>query len=145
MALNQAFDADTLHVLRKAVLAEARAAGMPRDRAADVMIAVHELAANTVSHGAGTGRVRMDAVAGQLYCHVSDSGPDRAVGDAAGSGHAVSSWPVEAGHGLWLVRQVADLISVVNSPGGSEVTAVFTVPAAQAGHHGLPADASRAP
>jgi anti-sigma regulatory factor (Ser/Thr protein kinase) len=128
MALNQAFDADTLHVLRKAVLAEATAAGMPRDRATEVMIAVHELAANTVSHGAGTGRLRMHAAGGQLYCHVSDSGPARAAGDADGRGHAVSSWPVEASHGLWLVRQVADLVSVVNGPSGSEATAVFTMP-----------------
>jgi anti-sigma regulatory factor (Ser/Thr protein kinase) len=135
MALNRAFDAGTLHLLRKAVLAEATAAGMPRDRAADVMIAVHELAANAVRHGPGTGRLRMHALEGQLYCHVSDGGLVRAAGDAPDLAGA-QSWPVEAGHGLWLVRQVADLVTVVNSPGGAETTLVFSVPGAKRGAHG---------
>jgi anti-sigma regulatory factor (Ser/Thr protein kinase) len=135
MTLSQAFDAGTLHVLRKAVLAEARAAGMSRDRAADVMIAVHELAANTVSHGPGTGWLRMHARAGQLYCHVSDGHPVRAAGEAREHGPGPRSWPLQVGHGLWLVRQVADLVSVVNGPRGAEATAVFTVPGCAAGNH----------
>lgn len=134
MALNRAFDAGTLHLLRNAVLAEATAAGVPRDRAADVMIAVHELAANTVRHGTGTGRLRMHVLEGQLYCHVSDGELVREAGDAPGL--RAQSWPVEAGHGLWLVRQVADLVSVVNGPGGAETTLVFAVPEAEAGAHG---------
>ena len=51
MALDQTFDADTLADLRKAVLAVATAVGMPDHRAAEVMLAVHELAANAVRHG----------------------------------------------------------------------------------------------
>ncbi len=52
MALDLAFDAGTLSRLRKAVFDEAAGAGMPNHRAADVVIAVHELAANVVRHGA---------------------------------------------------------------------------------------------
>lgn len=44
MALDLAFDASTLSRLRKAVFDEAAGAGMPNHRAADVVIAVHELA-----------------------------------------------------------------------------------------------------
>jgi hypothetical protein len=40
MAPDQAFDAATPHELREAVLAEAAAAGLPDDRAAEVMLAV---------------------------------------------------------------------------------------------------------
>ena len=45
--------------LREAVLAHATAAGMPEARAADVMLVVHELAANAVRHGAGASHLRM--------------------------------------------------------------------------------------
>jgi histidine kinase-like protein len=57
LLLNQPFDANTLHQLRAAVLAHATQAGQPEHCASDVMLAVHELAANTVRHGAGTGRL----------------------------------------------------------------------------------------
>jgi anti-sigma regulatory factor (Ser/Thr protein kinase) len=136
VTLDQAFDAGTLHVLRKAVLAEAKAAGMPRDRAADVMIAVHELAANAVTHGAGTGRLRMRAVAGRLYCYVSDARPARAGDDARQGSADGQSWPVEVGHGLWLVRQVADVVSVINGRGGAEAMMVFTIRGSRVGDHG---------
>jgi anti-sigma regulatory factor (Ser/Thr protein kinase) len=144
--LDQAFDADTLLDLRKAVLAVAAAAGMPNDRATEVMLAVHELAANTVRHGGGTGRVRMHAAAGELHCQVSDAGPGGAGPGGAGPGGAgsggagpggadgyprrggaVTTWPVQPGHGLWLVQNVADRVSVAASPRGSEVTVVFAL------------------
>ncbi len=144
--MDQAFDADTLLDLRKAVLAVAAAAGMPNDRATEVMLAVHELAANTVRHGGGTGRVRMHAAAGELHCQVSDAGPGGAGPGGAGPGGAgpggagpggadgyprrggaVTTWPVQPGHGLWLVQNVADRVSVAASPRGSEVTVVFAL------------------
>lgn len=129
MALYRAFDADTLSGLRKAVLAEAAEAGMPRDRATDVMLAVHELAANAVRHGAGAGRLEMGVRDGRLYCQVSDLGP------ASGNGQAVrpepaaaQAWPVRRGHGLWIVQAAADQMSVASGSDGSQVTAVFTLP-----------------
>lgn len=136
MTLDQEFDVGTLHVLRKTVLAAAKAAGMPRDRAADVMIAVHELATNSVRHGAGTGRLRMHAIEGHLFCRVSDGGSARTAGDERGCDPGEQSWPVESGHGLWLVQQVADLVSVVSGPGGSEAIAVFSVAGSGADLHG---------
>jgi len=57
LLLDQRFDADTLHQLRAAVLAHVARSGLPEDRVGDVMIAVHELAANTVRHGAGAGQL----------------------------------------------------------------------------------------
>lgn len=72
--LEQTFDAETLYQLRAAVLAYATTAGMPEYRAVDVMLAVHELAANAVRHGAGTGRLRLYAEPGVLRCQVQDAG-----------------------------------------------------------------------
>lgn len=107
------FDATSLHRLRERVMACAAAAGLPEERVIDVTLAMHELAANTVRHGSGSGRVRMQAIEGTLRCQVSDTGP--------GSG----PWPFQRGHGLWLVRQVAEQMTVTYGPDGSEVTVVF--------------------
>jgi two-component sensor histidine kinase len=51
--LDQEFDPGTLHALRAKVLAQACRAGLSEGRAADVVLAVHELAANAIRHGAG--------------------------------------------------------------------------------------------
>jgi anti-sigma regulatory factor (Ser/Thr protein kinase) len=125
LVLDQAFHAGTLHVLRKAVLAKAGAAGMPDDRAAQVMLAVHELAANAVRHGGGAGRARMRVVGGELHCQVSDAGQGGDGHARDGGADAVAPWLFRRGHGLWLVRNVADRVSVASSPGGSQVIAVF--------------------
>ena len=72
--LEREFDAAALAGLRKAVLGFAAALGMSLGRATDVMLAVHELAANAVRHGPGHGRLRMLVTAGTLRCEVSDPG-----------------------------------------------------------------------
>jgi hypothetical protein len=41
-------------------------------------------------------------------------------------------WPVEEGHGLWLVRTVADHVSVTCGPHESLITAVFVLAATAA-------------
>lgn len=130
MALDQWFDADALSGLRRVVLAEAIAAGLPSDRASDVMLAVHELAANAVCHGGGVGHVQVQVTDGALWCRVSDTG-GRA--PPAGTGGDVRPWPFEPGHGLWLVRSIADHLAIAPEPAGSQVTAVFALPGAADG------------
>ncbi len=113
VVFDERFDASTLHLMRERVAACAAVAGVPEDRVVDVILAVHELAANAVTHGAGAGRLLMRAIAGALHCQVSDAGP--------GTG----PWPVRQGHGLWLVRAVADEVTASYGPHGSQVTATF--------------------
>jgi anti-sigma regulatory factor (Ser/Thr protein kinase) len=133
MALNQWFEGATLPALRKSVLAYAVAAGMPRHRAADVVLAVHELAANAVRHAGGTGRVQMWVADDVLHCLVSDEGRGSDDGHAsAGTVVAVRPWLFKPGHGLWLVRGLADLLTTAPGPGGSQVTAVFVLPGGRA-------------
>jgi anti-sigma regulatory factor (Ser/Thr protein kinase) len=137
--LDREFDTDALAGLREAVLGYATACGMPKDRAIDVMLAVHELAANAVRHGPGHGWLRIHVTASTLHCEVSDLGlssrdgrvPDGAAGQAPGAPGAVP-WPVEEGHGLWLVRTAADHVRVTSGPHGSLITVVFALPAAAA-------------
>ena len=68
------FAADSLYALRAAVEAHASAAGMREGRSVDLVISIHELAANAVRHGAGTGRLQMWNRDGALHCQVSDDG-----------------------------------------------------------------------
>jgi anti-sigma regulatory factor (Ser/Thr protein kinase) len=126
------FDADALAGLREAVLDYTTACSMPEDRAFDVMLAVHELAANAVCHGSGHGRLRLHVTGHTLHCEVSDPGMSSnggRAGEAPGASGAVP-WPVEQGHGLWLVRAAADRVRVTSGPNGSLITMVFTLPGA---------------
>ena len=139
LELDQAFDSGTLYALRAAVQAHATQAGLPESRTDDLVIAVHELAANAVRHGAGAGRLRMWERDGALRCEVHDSGSPAsgiqagpggenrgAAGEAAGPDRNMADrWPFLQGHGLWLVRLVADQISVISDLGGTRATVVF--------------------
>jgi anti-sigma regulatory factor (Ser/Thr protein kinase) len=106
------FDSDTLSALRADVQTHASRVGFPDHRVEDMVLAIHELAANAVHHGAGTGRLRIWDLAGALRCQVDD-GP-LAFGDPAAPGAdreagpgVMSSWQAIPGHGLWVVQQVA--------------------------------------
>jgi anti-sigma regulatory factor (Ser/Thr protein kinase) len=142
-ALDLAFDSGTLYALRAEVQAHARHLGLPESRAADVVLAIHELAANAVRHGAGAGRLRIWNQAGALHCQVDDDGPpasgdparpadhaDRGATEAEGaSGRAVVvSRQGLPGHGLWVVRQVADQLQVLSGPRGTRAMVTFDLP-----------------
>jgi anti-sigma regulatory factor (Ser/Thr protein kinase) len=141
VALEESFIAGTLPELRKAVLAEAVAAGLADDRARDVALAVHELAANAVRHGGGAGRLWMLTGGGALYCRVSDDGPGGDSDARAPDAMTVWPWPVQPGHGLWLVSTIADHLNIVPGVVGSEVALMFALPVASGGQGGqlLPA------
>jgi anti-sigma regulatory factor (Ser/Thr protein kinase) len=122
--LNQQFDAGSLSVLRLAVARHAAAAGLPAERVQDAVIAVHELAANAVFHGAGHGQVHQWTDGQQLHCQVSD--PGRAGGSTARPAGR-QSWPADYGHGLWLAGQAADRVIVNRARDGTNVTVSFAI------------------
>ena len=126
LTLDQPFDSGTLYALRAAVQAHAMEAGLPESRTDDLVIAVHELAANAVRHGAGAGRLRMWERDGAVHCQVDDGGSPAAGGDAGPAGNVAERWPFLPGHGLWLVRLVADQISVFSGSEGTCATVVFS-------------------
>ena len=137
VVLDREIRAATLSALREAVLGCAAAAGLSRDRSIDVMLAAHELAANVIRHGSGRGRLLLRVTARALSCQVSDARatarPDldaqREAGGAAVAAPA-GAWPVEHGHGLWLVRKTADRVQVAAGPAGSVVSVAFNLPPA---------------
>jgi anti-sigma regulatory factor (Ser/Thr protein kinase) len=127
LILDQAFDSGTLYALRAAVQAHLGRFSLSEDQVSDVVLAVHELAANAIAHGAGRGRLRMWVTAGLLSCEIADTGPADPV-TACGPAEVADPWPVEDGHGLWLVRQVASHLDLRSGPRGTRATVTFTLP-----------------
>ena len=130
--LDQAFDAGSLYTLRAAVAAHATQAGLAPGRADDLVIAVHELAANAVRHGAGHGRLRIWRSDQALRCEITDDGlPDAKDAKDAPAEPATKSpeWRTEPGHGLSLVRQVADHTSLSSGRDGTSATISFALAA----------------
>ncbi|MBV9206461.1 MAG: ATP-binding protein [Actinobacteria bacterium] len=123
LVMDQAFDRDSLYGLREAVAAHAAQAGLSEGRVTDLVLAVHELASNAVRHGAGRGQLRAWNTGEALRCEVSDDGMAGAGADPAS--WEVPLWPVEQGHGLWLVRQVADRSSLDTGPLGTVAAVSF--------------------
>jgi anti-anti-sigma factor len=120
--LDQAFDGDSLYPLRAAVAAHGSQAGLSEGRTRDLVLAAHELAANAVRHGAGQGRLRLWATPEGVRCEVTDDGA--ADGPGVESAEA-ALWHVEPGHGLWLVRRIADGASVQSDPSGTVAAVSF--------------------
>jgi anti-anti-sigma factor len=123
--LDQVFDGDSLYALRAAVAAHGSQAGLTEGRVGDLVLAVHELASNAVAHGAGRGRARIWNTGEALHCEVTDDGPQPATGDTT-PGEGVA-WRIDPGHGLWLIRQIADQTSVQPGPAGTVATVTFAL------------------
>jgi anti-anti-sigma factor len=123
--LDQAFDGDSLYSLRAAVAAHASRAGMPEGRVRDLVLAMHELAANAVRHGAGHGRLRLWVTEDAVRCEVTDDGAPKAADGADGGSRDAAAWFVEPGHGLWLIRQIADQASLYSDPSGTVAALSF--------------------
>jgi anti-anti-sigma factor len=121
--LDQAFDAGSLYALRAAVAAHATSAGLAPGRADDLVIAVHELAANAVRHGAGHGRLRVWRSEHALLCEITDDG----LPDGAREAQTTPEWRAEPGHGLSLVRQVADQTTLRSGRDGTSATISFVL------------------
>jgi anti-anti-sigma factor len=126
--LDQAFDADSLYALRAAVAAHGSQAGLAEGRVGDLVLAVHELAANAVRHGAGYGRLRVWHTGGVLRCEIDDDGAPQAAGGGAETGSRdAAAWRIDPGHGLWLIRRVADQTSVQASASGTVAVVSFAL------------------
>ena len=145
LILDITFDSATLRALRADVHASASRIGFPDHRVEDMVLAVHELVANAVQHGAGAGRLRIWDLAGTLHCQVDDGAlafddpadpadpaapaadPEDVEAAATTSPAARSvatAWSIP-GHGLWVVCQVADDLRVMSSPQGTSAAVTF--------------------
>jgi anti-sigma regulatory factor (Ser/Thr protein kinase) len=116
-ALELAFGDGPLEALRWLVGRAAEEAGLAATRVADVVLAVHELATNTLRHGGGRGTLRIWREPDALICEVADAG--RLDQPLAGRERPLAAQP--GGRGLWLVNQLCDLAQIRCFEAGSVV------------------------
>ena len=91
--------------------------GLPEERTADLVLAVNELATNSVLHAGGGGIVRLWQENGAVMAEVCDDGRleepllgrERPTPDQA------------SGRGLWLVNNLCDLVQMRTLPSGTVV------------------------
>jgi anti-sigma regulatory factor (Ser/Thr protein kinase) len=104
--------------VRSLVSDRALAAGLPRQRASDLLIAVGELIANTRVHTSGPGLLTVWSTRTEVTCQVADAGQItnplagqlRPGPDAEGGGR-----------GLWVVHQLCDLVQVRTNQAGTTI------------------------
>ncbi|WP_327003284.1 ATP-binding protein [Dactylosporangium sp. NBC_01737] len=108
-------DAEDLGAVRAFVRDQALALGMSEARTEMLMLAVNELATNTVQHTTGGGRVRVWTDAGQIVCDVVDQGPPRTFQRPMPAPDAVR------GRGLPIVERICDQVDTVSGPDGTTV------------------------
>jgi len=103
--------------VRALVLQNARQAGLPEDRANDLVLAVSEVAANTLRHTRSAGTLAVWSNADEIVCEVHDEGTitDPEVGTRKPAPDA------SGGHGLWIVRKVCDLVELASDSNGTTV------------------------
>jgi anti-sigma regulatory factor (Ser/Thr protein kinase) len=111
------FDADTLAEVRAVVADCADWAGLDESGAGDFVLAVHELATNSVLHGGRIGVLRAWTEGDAAVCEVRDAGriADALVGRYRPRADQLGGW------GLWIANQACDLVQVRTGHAGTVV------------------------
>jgi PAS domain S-box-containing protein len=124
LAIEKVVTADQLTDIRHQLAAWMRAATIPDDRVADIVLAVNEACANSIEHGyrgRKPGRVRVEGEndGARVHLRVIDSG----------SWKAAPADPGVRGRGLLLIRAVSDWLEMDCTPTGTTVDMSFRLPA----------------
>jgi anti-sigma regulatory factor (Ser/Thr protein kinase) len=99
---------DALSAVRRFVRRQAALAAMSAERTRDLLVAVNEIATNSVRHGGGRGLLLIWREPGTLLCEVRDGGriAQPLVGRVRPERGQVG------GYGVWLANQLCDLVQV---------------------------------
>ncbi len=111
------FTRETLEELRHFVGEQSAEAGLSPERRSDLVLAVNELANNSICHGGGGGTLHMWEEGEMLVAEVRDRGHMEE--PLAGSQQPGPDQII--GRGLWLVNQLCDLIQMRTYDAGSVV------------------------
>lgn len=112
-----AFELDDIPDVRKLVAVCARVAGLSPDRIDDLVLAVHEIAGNSIRHGGGRGTMRVWYDDTAVVCEVTDGGRI----EAPLVGRQVPDDDSLGGRGLWIANQLCDLVQIRALAGGNVV------------------------
>ncbi len=115
---------DNLREVRDLIAAHARRADLPDVRTVDLVLAVSEIAANTLRHTSAGGTISIWRTDRELLCELRDSG--HIADPLAGRRPPDPDHP--GGQGLWLVHQVCDLTEMRTDQGGTQVRLHMRLP-----------------
>ncbi|MGH3982275.1 MAG: anti-sigma factor RsbA family regulatory protein [Pseudonocardiaceae bacterium] len=113
-----------LSTLRGFVISYVTWAGAAVHAAEQFVQAVDEVATNAINHGGGSGLLRVWTDPQQISCEVSDTGAG--LRDPL-AGRLPTGFTAR-GRGLWLARQLCDLVELHSDPGGTTVRLHLTLP-----------------
>jgi anti-sigma regulatory factor (Ser/Thr protein kinase) len=110
-----------LERLRQLVTHAAHGAGLNKERAARLTLAVNEIATNAIQHGAGVAEVTIRAIDGCVEVDVEDDG-------SGISADITASRPEPdalGGRGLWLANTLCDRVDIITGQAGTRVRLVM--------------------
>ena len=111
------FEFGSMSEVRRFVRAVARDRGVHEARARDLVLAVNEIASNSVLHGGGAGTVRVWHEGDRLVCEVTDGGRI----DAPLVGRERPAPDCHNGRGVWMANQLCDLVQIRTFADGNAV------------------------
>jgi anti-sigma regulatory factor (Ser/Thr protein kinase) len=117
-ATEHAITLKSLPDLRALTAAEAERNGLGRRRVHDLVLAVHEIATNTLRHGGGSGVLLIWGEPDAIICEVRDRGR---IARQPLVGRIRPALDQTGGWGLWLANQLCDLVQLRELPDGSVV------------------------
>ena len=122
-----ALPGDEARPVRRLVESHAGRARLAEERAADLVLAASEVAANTLSHARSDGMLHVWRDDQEVLCQLHDQGwiTDPLAG-------RVRHGPESRGHGLFLVNQVCDLVELITGREGTTVCLHMRLPAVTA-------------
>ncbi len=111
------FDLGALGEMRAMIAHQAAIAGLSEERTGDLVLAVNEVATNTIRHAGTAARLRLWSENDDLICQLEDTGY---IADPL-AGRRVPTPDSVGGIGLWMVNQLCDLVEVRTGPGGTTI------------------------
>jgi anti-sigma regulatory factor (Ser/Thr protein kinase) len=113
-----------LAAVRAVVYRYAKQAGLPEQRALDLVLAVSEVAANTVRHAQSPGSLKIWYDRDEIVCQVQDEG---VIQDPL-AGQRKPAMDAMGGHGLWIVHQVCDDVDISSDDDGTTIRLHMKLP-----------------
>jgi anti-sigma regulatory factor (Ser/Thr protein kinase) len=107
-----------LSTARRFLREEAVRAGVASERAIDLTMAANEILTNALRYGRGVVALWGWPEDGRFLCQIQDDGPG--IADPL-AGYLPPADAMEAGRGLWLARQLVDLLQIVPNSTGTTV------------------------
>jgi anti-sigma regulatory factor (Ser/Thr protein kinase) len=113
-----------LAAIRDIVYRYAIKAGLTEARTIDLVLAVSEVAANTVRHAKSPGRLQIWYDTEQIVCQIHDEG---IITDPLAGRHR-PSLEARGGHGLWIVSEVCDQVEILSDETGTTIRLHMELP-----------------